>query len=105
MAAAAQRALRGVQQLIWPARSPDLSRIEHVWDIMKRELLLTPEPATTIAELRQRTVCMAVCMREFIPAVLPEGINTLYIDVAIWVHLTVIFVFHLVRISYLILLQ
>ena len=37
-AAATQRALRGVQQLPWPERSPDLSPIEHVWDMMKREL-------------------------------------------------------------------
>ena len=47
------RALRGVQ-LPWPARIPDLSPIEHVWDMMKRELILSPESATTIAELRQR---------------------------------------------------
>ena len=47
-----KRALCGVQQLSWPARTPDLSPIEHVWDMMKRELTLSPEPATTIAELR-----------------------------------------------------
>ena len=50
-AAATQRALRGVQQLPWPARSPDLSPIEHISDMMKRELTLSPEPATTIVEL------------------------------------------------------
>ena len=49
-----QRALRVVQLLPWPGRSPDLSLIEHVWDMMKQELTLSPEPATTIAELRQR---------------------------------------------------
>ena len=48
-----QRALRGVQQLPLRARSPRLSP-KHVWDMMKRELTLSPEPATTIAELRQR---------------------------------------------------
>ena len=32
---------RGVQQLSWPARTPDLSPI-------------SPEPATTIAEFRQQ---------------------------------------------------
>ena len=35
---ATQRALRRVQQLPWPARSQDLSSIEHVWDMMKRQL-------------------------------------------------------------------
>ena len=52
-AAATQCALHGVQ-LTWSARSPDLSPIEHIWDMMKREHTLSPEPATTIAELRQR---------------------------------------------------
>ena len=52
MAAAMQHALYGVQ-LPWPARSPDLSPIEHVWDTMKRELTLSPEPVTIIAELQQ----------------------------------------------------
>ena len=47
-AAATQCAFHGVQ-LHWPARSPDLSPIEHVWDMMKQELTLSPEPTTTIA--------------------------------------------------------
>ena len=54
IAAATQRALHGVQQLPWPARSPDLSPIECVCDMMKRELTLSPEPAITITKLRQR---------------------------------------------------
>ena len=54
MAAATQHALRGIQLLPWRVRSPDLSPIEHTWDMMKRELTLSPEPTTTIAELQQR---------------------------------------------------
>ena len=54
MAAVTQRALRGVQQLPWTARSLDLSPTEHVWDMMKREITRSPDPATTIAELRKR---------------------------------------------------
>ena len=34
MAAKTQHAPHGIQQLPWPARSPDLSPIEHVWDTM-----------------------------------------------------------------------
>ena len=53
--AATQGALRGVQ-LPWPARSPDLSPIEHVavWDMMMRELTLSSKLATTFAKLRER---------------------------------------------------
>ena len=53
MSAATQRAVHGVQQLPWPARSPDFSPIEHVWDMMKQENTLSPEPVTSIAELQQ----------------------------------------------------
>ena len=37
---------RKVQQLPWPARSPNLSLIEHIglWDMMKKEVTLSPEP-------------------------------------------------------------
>ena len=52
-ATAIQRALCGIEQLPWPARSPDLLSIQHVWDMMKRELTPSPEPATTTAELQQ----------------------------------------------------
>ena len=52
-AAATQRALRGVQQLPWPARSPDLTPVDHVWDMMKRELSLSPKSTTTISAFRQ----------------------------------------------------
>ena len=34
MVAMTQHALRGEQQQPWPARSPDFSPIEHVWDMM-----------------------------------------------------------------------
>ena len=51
MGAVTQCALCDAQQLSWPARSPDLSPIEHVLDMIKRELTLSPESATTIVEL------------------------------------------------------
>ncbi|GBN01355.1 hypothetical protein AVEN_227727-1 [Araneus ventricosus] len=36
----AQGFLRHVQTLPWPARSPDLSPVEHVWDQLKRQMPL-----------------------------------------------------------------
>ena len=55
---------------------------------MKRELTLSPELATTIAKLRQRVqdtwdnllkdaigAVMTVCMREYMLALLPEGVH------------------------------
>ncbi|UYV65622.1 hypothetical protein LAZ67_3004893 [Cordylochernes scorpioides] len=39
-----QQALQDVQMLPWPPYSPDLSPIEHVWDIMGRRLHALPQP-------------------------------------------------------------
>ncbi|UYV83093.1 SETMAR [Cordylochernes scorpioides] len=39
-----QQALQDVQMLPWPPFSPDLSPIEHVWDIIGRRLHALPQP-------------------------------------------------------------
>ncbi|UYV74771.1 hypothetical protein LAZ67_12000909 [Cordylochernes scorpioides] len=39
-----QQALQDVQMLPWPPHSPDLSPIEHVWDIIGRRLHALPQP-------------------------------------------------------------
>ncbi|UYV60612.1 hypothetical protein LAZ67_1001658 [Cordylochernes scorpioides] len=39
-----QQALQDVQMLPWPPYSPDLSPIEHVWDIIRRRLHALPQP-------------------------------------------------------------
>ena len=51
MASESHRVFLGVQHLPYPGRAPHLSSIEHVWDMIKRELIFL---ATIIAELRQR---------------------------------------------------
>lgn len=40
-----------IDLLPWPPRSPDLSPIEHVWDIMGRRLQNLPNPPQTLAAL------------------------------------------------------
>ncbi|GFW54795.1 uncharacterized protein TNCV_2654351 [Trichonephila clavipes] len=40
--------------LPWPERSPDLSPIEHVWDIIARQFQHHPQPALTVPVLTQQ---------------------------------------------------
>ena len=37
----------------WPANSPDLKPIEHVWDSLDRRLRRRPNPPANVNELRQ----------------------------------------------------
>lgn len=41
----------GIETLEWPARSPDLSPIEHVWDMIGRNLSRLPRPPANLDEL------------------------------------------------------
>ncbi|GFT80587.1 transposable element Tc1 transposase [Trichonephila clavipes] len=41
-----------IERMVWPARSPDLNCIEHVWDFLGRCLAARTLPPVTIRELR-----------------------------------------------------
>jgi len=41
----------GVQELNWPAQSPDINPIEHLWDELERRLRSRPQRPTTKNEL------------------------------------------------------
>ena len=49
-------AANNVQVMDWPARSPDLNPIEHIWDLLDRRLRNARNPPQTVAALRQEVV-------------------------------------------------
>ncbi|GFU47948.1 transposable element Tcb2 transposase [Trichonephila clavipes] len=40
-----------IQRMEWPAYSPDLNPIEHVWDILGRRIAARPRPPATVRDL------------------------------------------------------
>ncbi|GFT22492.1 DDE_3 domain-containing protein [Trichonephila clavipes] len=49
-----------IPRMNWPAYSPDLNPIEHVWDILGRRILARQPPRTCLPELR-RTLPDELC--------------------------------------------
>ncbi|GBM59498.1 hypothetical protein AVEN_70474-1 [Araneus ventricosus] len=74
-----QYAIQSVDMLPWPARSPDLSPIEHVWDIIGRQLQSHPQLALIVPVLTDQVQLhptnWLVCMLAFKVLVVTPVIN------------------------------
>jgi hypothetical protein len=46
----------GVEELDWPAQSPDFNSIEHPWDELERQLRARPNRPTSVPELTNALV-------------------------------------------------
>ncbi|GFX14508.1 transposable element Tcb2 transposase [Trichonephila clavipes] len=62
-----------IERMDWPARSPDLNPIEHVWDFLGRRLAARTLPTVKIRELR-------LALQDEWAAVPPKLIDTLILS-------------------------
>ncbi|GFT74936.1 transposable element Tcb1 transposase [Trichonephila clavipes] len=80
-AGVAREVLRHFQTLPWPARSPDLSPVEHVWDQLKRQMQLCHsvhdlelDVQDLWAHIPQQNIrCLIYSMPDRVPACIVAG--------------------------------
>ncbi|GFV05907.1 transposable element Tc3 transposase [Trichonephila clavipes] len=47
------RETENIQRMSWPANSPDLNPIEHVWDMIGRQIADLSHPPSSVTELKR----------------------------------------------------